>query len=761
MFNTSSAFPTVLEQLRNLASFFDLPIKKSKKELDELVYNKTIHPKKQQRFINDVWQEPINKLLPEIGKYFTLIEHFSDYQSMVAHISVDGLNRDELIPILAKYYFAPAAYWFIAFRLPEYYRFPDISDLLTLDKYSVETVFNWLEQDPVWQEYITSLDKDGKDKLNRWKRCEFLYSYQEIIRLGNKTNKMVWEKIKCWLLIARTLDAIRRNETAANFFLGLQQSHQFCQIEKRNKALFSASASLLQQEIVYRQQIANKEFAKKTAQSYAELRMIHLSQNKPKSAESKETAWRELTISRAVSEHFNRQESIKYHWDWLEARWHLLSGNLEKAVEKYTQAFDGALFRAGKDLEEIIQEALVAAAFLEIQHKKTQRKLLAHLKNAAVMFGYELAAVHTETEKMNHKEVVAEWEVDLWARAFGLVFPQQGWFEGTDYSVLHSRLVDLSVFEYTKIKPDYKNPNKVISIKGAKRMPQLVYFSMLWSCANNAPSHYGNPDEIFSIIQKLLNSGADVNKLSSLNESALLFALENLNLLELPCVKQNRKLFDLLVKYPHSRQTINTQTSKKQKYPLRLAVESGRADVVQQILEMGAEVDLVNFEKITPLYFCIGMLSKFNAHKAKELLQKVDLNNILQQEWFRRHSEKTFYTLQSAYSTDDKNNRLLELVTDTSLKVIEAQLNCYSSIKSLQQIVQLLLNAGANPNEPHNLSLIKGYTPLMLAIEGNYAEIFEMMVKAGGDTSLTFLFDGQKKSCADIKEHWGSEDILL
>lgn len=59
------------------------------------------------------------------------------------------------------------------------------------------------------------------------------------------------------------------------------------------------------------------------------------------------------------------------------------------------------------------------------------------------------------------------------------------------------------------------------------------------------------------------------------------------------------------------------------------------------------------------------------------------------------------------------------------------------------------------------MNRIEKYTPLMLAIELNLKDIFSMMIKAGGDTSLTFLLDGKAKTCKDIKAFWNSEDIVL
>ena len=767
MFNTKSLFPTPLENLRFLAQLCDLPVK-NKKELDDIVYNKTIHPNKLNRIVNEIWYDNVKELFPdEIVKTTSnaIIHYFHSYLDLVGEVAVDGLDRDKLQSILISFYFSIVTHQFLIQCIPEKYFFPNIESLIDYKKDSVKTILTHLkENNHLWQEYINKLDRDEKNKLGRWERGEYLFSYQELKLLGDNSEE--WKEIKFWLFISRIFDSIRKKNSSDLFFFGLQKFHQLYQSKGAETTSLVAYKSLLY-TIVKTQQVTIQKLSKQVLPNYKKLRFEYLSLDKLKTSEAKDFAWRELTVLRAMVKNHGQLENQQYHWDWLQVRWLLLSGNLEKAVEMYKPAVDNAYFRAGKTLAPIVQEAIIASAFLEKKDKLPQRKLLSHLKNISILFNYELPSINSEKEKLNHKEMIADWEVDMWAREFGQVFPRQGWFNGTDYPLLDSRLIALSNFDYESIKPDYKNPNRMISIAdGIKRMPQLVYFCWRWGLADSKEKE----NNILEIIKKLLDNNADVNSLSSENESALLFALEKLNLLALPCVKQNRSLFDLLIQYPHTAKIINSKTSKKQKYPLRLAVETGRADIVQKILEMGAEPDMINFEKLTPLYWAMCMFAKLNnPQKIKNLMKKksyqIDKQQAqLRQEYLRRSLVKPFYSYK--LSIDDVIFKaIFKAIESVLVKINKEQLEHYSSEEELSKIVQLLLDAGADPNYKHDVDHIRGYTPLMLAIELNNALVFEAMKKAGGDTSITFdYYDGRKwnkESCAGIKSFYSSQHIEL
>ncbi|WP_018650748.1 ankyrin repeat domain-containing protein [Actinobacillus capsulatus] len=746
-------FPTVLENMRALMNILDLqiPDSKEKKQLDDQINNPNVRQELIDHFFKVGIKKPIEKLLPHniSSEIIThLKEHFKDYVSnLVRNTDVDSLSRVEIMSILNQYYF-PVAIIRFRERIPEHYLpSPEqIERILDKDTNSFQVVFDWLKEDKNWVNYVEQLKNkeiEEFNKLYRWKTGEYLPSYQAILNLGkNSKGKQKLgnsvNKIKFWIFIARAPDKIKESNMKDSFFDGIYLDDAF--------ASFCMNKSIHQkQKEVYAPILPTM------INCLEELNTHLLSQKTKKTEMDRDKSQTLIKAARKALEGMGDIANHQYHLDKLEARWELFSGNLEKAVELYEKAFENGLFRAGRNLDEIIKESLISTAFLEKSQKVGKRKFLSHLKNAAIMFGIELPSIDNNSIKINHKDIISDWEVDMWARNFSQYFPKEGLFPDVnyDYESWQDRSISLSqtMFDdFERIKPDYKKPDRIVSIgNGAKRMPQIVYF------ASKFATTYKNED--LEIIKKLLEYGADVNGLSNASESALLWSLELLNLWEIPLRKQSKQLFDLIIKYEHNKETINTKTAKKQKYPLMLAVESGRSDVVQKLLEMGAIPDLTGFDKETPLYKCLRMLTLLS--NPKSVLKRTDMNNIDKKqlsEYLRRNR----YGLEGVFLDDLE--RLYKNISAPS-KFQYEQLKTYSSINELYKIMELLIAYGANVNFPINVGGIEGYTPFMLAIENNDPVAFAMMLKAGGDIWQPCYCNGKRYFCKDIKARWNSDKI--
>lgn len=765
--NSLPVLPTPLEQLRAFAQCLDLPIS-NKKALDDKVYDKNVR----MELISSMTTELLNNLksmLPiklgvDISNYFfDYVNHY--LKKCVGIVSFDGISRDELLPILTKHAFSTNLVIFLTNDIPKEYQFDNLRELFCYDKQSVNIILNWLDENQEWQSYLSTLKtKEEKDKIERWRRGEYLPSFQAI-KLISKQKSQEWEKIKFWLLVARALDEIRKLDNGKELFEYLYKNYQMYLVFGL-ETLIVETARDFDKEIT---QIRNKhtDTIKQLSEFFKLLTFDLLSLKTNKTTEMQEQASQQLANTRKITQANEKFFYEGQHWDWLEARFHLFSGNLEKAVDFYKKAFENSLFCMGDNLKYILQEALVATAYYEKFSKTAQRKFLAHLKNASIVFGYELSAINKESLKINHKDTVADWEVETWASQFHYTFPNSICFPQVEYMPLNSHSNAVIPDEIRKIKPNYKTPNKSIPmqfISGIRKIPQLQFF-IYW--------HDPNLDmDNFEIIKKLLESGADVNELSTSNESALLLALDALNLEE-PSASQDRKIFDLIAQFPHNPETIYAKTTKKEKYPLMQAVMTGRPDIVQKVLDMGAIVDDINFSKMTPLYQAISWLGKMTMgqEKMKQMIKSSHEFNSSELEYLRRLNASNGNIGGGAFYGNEKsksrqifqNNKFSSLANELLNAMVGLEyesFNKYSSIQKMEQIVCLLLDKGANPNYPHNIESIQGYTPLMLAIENNNPTIFNKMLEKGGDISFTcYMPHKGEVTCQQIKDYWRSDKI--
>lgn len=777
--NQQPILPTPLEQVRALAQCFDLQIKEkqikeniniNKKALDDKVYDKNISMELIRLIIAEVWYEPLKAILPTTlatNMHHILLNYFYNYlKNIVGQIAFDGLSRDELIPILARYYFSAHAYMFLVNTISSKYQFPDIQQLFIYENKSVNVVLNWLDDNPVWKKYLSQLEKkEDKDKIERWRRGEYLPSYQAI-KLLSKDKKSEWCRIKFWLLIARALDEVRKLENAKHIFNSLNMMYHI-HLELGVDAVITSLDKNIHQSITeIRFKQANNLV--ESLKLFAELKLDLLSLETEKNAESKDKAYHQLVVARAIAEPNGRIAYEGQHWDWLEARWHLFSGDLEKSIEYYKKAFENSLYCMGDNLKSLIQEALVATAYFEKQYKVSQRKFLAHLKNASIVFSYELPSMDKYSEKINHKDTVSDWEVEMWAKTFHSIFSPKAYFPEVEYPYFSNAQNHVAYYgNIEKIQPDYKKPNKLIpktGETGGRKIPQLQFF-ITWHDPSQGRDN-------FDIIKKLLESGADVNQLSTSNESALLLALDTLDLEDIGFTTQDRRLFDLIIQYHHTFETVNAKTLKKKKYPLRQAVLTGRPDIVKKVLDMGAIVDDTNALNLTPLYQALTLLGQLQMGEKRlaQVLKSPKNFNSKELEYLRRENAAnvvlndglTFYSSANQQQYSSEELALFDVLAKVSAQKFFNNLNTYSSISMIEEIACILLDYGADPNYRHDIETLSGYTPLMLAIETNSPTVFEKMIEKGGDTKLCY-YDKElgRVDCQEIKQYWKSDKINL
>ena len=363
------------------------------------------------------------------------------------------------------------------------------------------------------------------------------------------------------------------------------------------------------------------------------------------------------------------------------------------------------------------------------------------MKNQAIVFGLELPSDSRRKEESTYKfsDIAEPWEIDLWKSHMKHYFPCH---EGALNSG-KSGPVSLGDKEFN---PDYRYPDRIMKLGAPRKksMPQLIW-SVLYKEVDTA--------------KKLLDKGADVNLCSALNETAIGVAVENLHVDNNPAAV-DIEMFDLLAKQVHKKETLNKRTAKKKLLPITSAVGTGRPEVVEQLLNMGADPNRRGPEGQTPLYICVFYLT--TAASSKD--DSADTNSMP----FTRESLDSLrgntggsfgFSLKQQIpamlklGNDPLFNEILSHWTENARKKM--------SVDDLHEIAKLLLDSGADPNAVQACPL-PGYTPLMYAAERDEARVFEMMLDKGGDPLITYTnpFDGQPVNCMRIAREFRSTRVM-
>lgn len=257
-----------------------------------------------------------------------------------------------------------------------------------------------------------------------------------------------------------------------------------------------------------------------------------------------------------------------------------------------------------------------------------------------------------------------------------------------------------------------RSPNKKIPF-GNKLAPQLVI-----------QAAFGQ----FDNVKELLENSADVNKidLDSGGGSALLNALLRANN---TYSQQDIAMVVELLKYPHTKDTLNRLTDIKRLSILFEAIRLGKPDIVEIILDMGANPNLrAEMDNQSPLDLCIQQLSALIRKGFWKSLpnQKVDQDDLAR--ITGRFAQQIFG--KELISLNEMINQHPEY-GESSIQYFEENHKKKHSEASLFEIAQLLLMNGANPNSSNTKNY--GVTPLMFAAEVRHEHMFNLLVRFKGD----------------------------
>ncbi|MFS1439876.1 ankyrin repeat domain-containing protein [Shewanella sp. 10N.286.48.A6] len=640
-----------------------------------------------------------------------------DYIELVNSTPMDGITRVETEAILARWILDTVAVEFNLF-MGKVIEGPNYLMRDNLHPNGITQAFDWLSSNVEWWDsFLKFIPKEKRHRFKLWK------SNDELPKLSNITNipdylpnseveGHEWEKIKVVILAARFIDNLQRNytdiypEKLVNVaVLGLSQVEQYIWHLKSN----------------------NQDWLKPLGEQGLEIDYIFYKKDKNKGLSDAERKQRSKTlIDELEASTFKYSKFNMGYWlNWYRARWHALNGELKEANSHFKTTFEQALFFAGPSMPEIIKEALSIASSLKPTPDKA---FIKRLKNSAILFGIDIP-LHKEDQSQleanRFDSVVEDWELKLYAATFQKHFPSTLQFNVSSSNEAQRIGPLLGTFEQS-IKPNFRSPNKkiVVGDTWGKQVPQIVYFSWM-NCVE--------------IVSQLINKGVNVNALSDSDESALLFSILQMDVLDHGSSMDDR-LFKLISSIKHRESVVNTKTSKKELLPLVCAVDTGRPEVVVKVIEMGANVNLRgNTDKQSALFATlsrIGMIKRPDV--SRELIKNHPLNNELL-DTIRRHSNG----LMGATLDEVKRNYerqlqdpLFKKFTDSGHNLIVDRVKEFMTLGNMREIAKLLIHSGADANARHK-TRINGFTPLMLAAELDEVELFEAMILHDGDPKLT------------------------
>ncbi|WP_417227126.1 ankyrin repeat domain-containing protein [Amphritea sp.] len=727
-------YPTLIEIIRSFVKHLDL--KGANKALDDKALDRTIDYRQIEKLINESITKPINKYMgPDAADLITeaFYENLSDYIKIVSNIPADGVSRAQMIPVLLRYFFKYHVVKLLN-KISDQFDGPSPVTLLSPNDQAVTITLNWIQRNEYsWESYLHNLDKEQQDRISAWSRGDDLPSCQYLLLLqcwskGPWPEYINWPRVRLLLLIARAIESLKRDESMSDF------------IENVRLALWNSNdASDLLQEIESAQRKARREYAE-IYQSIAKIQHRCM-RTIPKSGQDRDLLRGCIDEARA---YFNR---TNYWLDWMDARWHVFSGNLEKADELYRKAFSDCLYRAGENQKAIIEEAIVIAASVESPNKV----FLKHLKWANTTFGYDLPSISSKQPSNKFSDNIEDWEVDVWKASFSTVFPAEGFFPDFSIDVKELRKGPLLLSSLELVQPDYRNPNRKIKVGDTwkKSMPQLVWFLM---------------QENYEVVAKLVNNGASANVFSDAGDTPILMALGSLNVVDVPYKSLDDRFFYLISELEHNHKTINQRTQKRRLLPITSAVETARFDVVEKVLKLGADPNgRGETDEQTALNLCMKWLGaakdpdRFWHNQETMPITPEVLDSI------RRYGAGlTGFTLeqQQSFMINSKGDPLYAKCIDIIQKMKMDRVRERILLENMRKIAKLLIDYGADTNAEH-ASPLKGYTPLMLAAELNERELFEYMLIKGGNPAKHYVDprSGKKVDCWEIAKHFKSKAV--
>ncbi|MEZ8603112.1 ankyrin repeat domain-containing protein [Vibrio splendidus] len=712
------------------------------KKIDDACKNNEITPALYHELKQKLIYEPVKGFINEsmAQRFVAGFDRFVEqYRELMMAAPLDGVKVEDARAFLDRYFLTFNLSLFCDDILGDV---PLNSIVVSQSKQSfVSIVINGLKQLPQWPQHYRSLSPESKERLRTWAlpdKAE-LPSLSSINLIGRKLRtEKSWLAFKVNFLVARLWDYFFRKFPKMDVSLLHTSALESIEDSYRNALeVLLEKASLKHQRSV-----------PLALELYDLLRL-----REPKTVDSEERC-RILFGRLKYESDLDKDYETSYFRYWMKARLELHCGELELAIGEYKKAFEQVIYRQGENAVCIIREAIIAACRMP----KPDKPFINRLRRMAVMLDIDMAPDGPQNESTRKKAPdIEEWEILAFAHMFDSYFTKESFFPGAVYPDTPPKDSSVCLIEGSESDVDLSKPNKEINIGlmggGSKKMPQLVYFSMMSKSKS---------------VSKLLEAGADVDNLSTNQESAILFAVQEMQVTLFPTGTLRDDNFWELAKYNHTPQTLDTVTAKRKLTPLGCGVQTGRLDVVEKLIEMGANVDQRHdVGNETPLFTAIALIARHTrpqeVTRTTEQMKFSDMNlKSLRAHgfgWLPHDLGQLKRSIEKMSQDED-----FQEISRINLQLEKEAFLKHSTAEGFRDIAKHLIKHGANPNAKHSTAL-EGYTPLMLAVEFDEVELIQTMIESQDhkvDLQGTCFTRAEnlRAGLFDIACKWNSEKVL-
>lgn len=709
------------------------------KKIDDACKVSEINPYHLDKLKKELIHEPLTKYV-NINFADHILEKFEQitriYFQLIRTVPLDGVSADVTRPLLDRFFMTFSVAFMCSESLDGMKLTP--KDIAHSSEPLVKLVLKKLDSSNNWKNFITSCSDAQKERLRAWSQDSNteLPELSSIAALGEKWQiGNDWGTYKARLVTARLWD----------YFFN-RSGHTDATILKHNS--LQQCLETLAKEFLNLLEQSKDKYSVTTPLALELWKQLRLREERKKG--SQQQCFDLLGKLKNQQELIDVNKETTYFYHWMKARYQLHSGYLQEAIAEYEHAFEQVIYRQGENTEKIIIEAIIACC----RSPKPNKSFINRLRRMAVVMNIDIMPSDHSRDGFKAKpQEIESWEIVSFSHYFNSFFTKESFFEGASYPESNNIKAGFCIVEELSHQVDLSKPNSVFSVGSdgglIKKMPQLVYFSMT---------------DNLKAISDLLDKGADVNILSSSHESAILLAVMSMQANIYPINSMSDDSFKLISQKEHKKSILDTLTDKKKLSPLGCAVQTGRLDIVSKLIEMGVTVDRRHdIHGETPLFTAIGLIANHTRPTTNDLHWKAMKYSEMNLQSVRAHAAglvpHDLNHLREVMMKQESNPNF-QITQEIIHATTRENIKKYTTADGFRKIAKLLIQHGADPNAKHDTAML-GYTPLMLAIELDEAELVEAMLhskyhKVNLEDSCINSISKQRLSIAHLIKNWKS-----